>query len=152
MGWARVVLALVAVVAAGALLVSGGSGADPRTPPGLPGEPAPFLGTAVVGSGGLAAAIDAYGDVVDLRAPAPAGRPLIDLSAARQAAGAVPADAGIVPWVSVDGRPPRPPWTADAVSQRYWPHVNYHMPEEVIARANPRRKRLLGFHSIGAYG
>ena len=38
------------------------------------------------------------------------------------------------------------------VSQRYWPHVNYHMPEDVIARANPRRKRLLGFHPPGAYG
>jgi len=38
------------------------------------------------------------------------------------------------------------------VSQRYWPHVNYHMPEAVIARANPRRKRLLGFHAPGAYG
>lgn len=38
------------------------------------------------------------------------------------------------------------------VSLRYWPHVNYHMPESVIARANPRRKRLLGFHPPGAYG
>ena len=47
----------------------------------------PFLGTAVVGSGGLTAAIDAYGDVVDLRAPGPAGRALIDNPAERQAAG-----------------------------------------------------------------
>lgn len=124
MSWARAVLALVAVVAAGALLVSGGSGADPRTPAGLPGEPPPFLGTSVVGSGGLTAAIDAYGDVVDLRAPGPAGRPLIDLSAARQAAGSVPADTGIVPWVSVDGRPPRPLWTADSVTQHYRPGTN----------------------------
>lgn len=124
MGWARAVLALVAVVAAGALLVSGGSGADPRTPVALPGEPPPFLGTTVVGDGGLTAAIDAYGDVVDLRASGPAGRGLIDLSAARQTAGTVPADTGIVPWVSVDGRPARPPWTADAVSQRYWPRTN----------------------------
>ena len=30
--------------------------------------------------------------------------------------------------------------------------LNYHMPEDVIARATPRRKRLLGFHNIGAYG
>ena len=55
------------------LLLSGGSGADPETPPGLPGLPPPFLGTAVVGDGGMTAAIDAYGDVVDLRA-GPGGR------------------------------------------------------------------------------
>ncbi len=42
------------------------------------GCPPPFLGTAVAGGGGLTAAIDAYGDVVDLRAPSPAGRALID--------------------------------------------------------------------------
>lgn len=114
----------MAVVAAGALLVSGGSGADPRTPEGLPGLPPPFLGTAVVGEGGLTAAIDAYGDVVDLRAPGPAGRALIDNPSDRQAAGTVPADTGIVPWVSVDGRSARPLWTADAVTQRYRARTN----------------------------
>jgi hypothetical protein len=119
MGWARSVLALVALGAAGALLLSGGSGADPRTPRGLPGEPAPFLGTAVVGSGGLTAAIDAYGDVVGMRVPGPAGRALIDNPAARQAAGSVPAATGIVPWVSLDGGAPRPLWTAESVEQRY---------------------------------
>ncbi|HEX5593397.1 MAG TPA: hypothetical protein VFX35_08625 [Solirubrobacterales bacterium] len=119
MNWGRAVLALVAVVAAGALLVSGGSGADPRTPSALPGLPPPFLGTAVVGSGGLTAAIDAYGDVVDLRVPGAAGRGLIDNPAERQAAGTVPADTGVVPWVSVDGRRARPIWTADSVEQRY---------------------------------
>lgn len=124
MGWGRAVLALVVAVAAGMVLVSGGSGADPRTPAGLPGEPPPFLGTAVVGDGGLTAALDAYGDVVDLRMPGPAGESLIDLPAARQAAGTVPADTGIVPWVSVDGQPPRPLWTADSVVQRYWPRTN----------------------------
>jgi hypothetical protein len=124
MGWARVVLALVAVVAVGALLVSGGSGADPRTPQGLPGEPPPFLGTAVVGDGGLTAAIDAYGDVVDLRVPGPVGESLIDLSAARQAAGTVPVDSGVVPWVRIGGRPPRPLWTAASVVQHYWPQTN----------------------------
>jgi hypothetical protein len=124
MRWARAVLALVAVMAAGALLVSGGSGADPRTPPALPGEPPPFLGTAVVGSGGLTAAIDAYGDVVDLRMPGPAGRALIDNPAARQAAGTVPADTGIVPWVSIEGRSARPVWTADSIEQRYRPGTN----------------------------
>jgi ectoine hydroxylase-related dioxygenase (phytanoyl-CoA dioxygenase family) len=44
------------------------------------------------------------------------------------------------------------PFARRWVSLRYWPHVNYHLPEAVIARANPRRKRLLGFHPIGAYG
>jgi ectoine hydroxylase-related dioxygenase (phytanoyl-CoA dioxygenase family) len=44
------------------------------------------------------------------------------------------------------------PFARRWVSVRYWPHVNYHMPEAVIARANPRRKRLLGFHVPGAYG
>ncbi len=43
------------------------------------------------------------------------------------------------------------PFARRMIGQRYWPHVNYHMPEDVIARANPRRKRLLGFHGIGAY-
>jgi hypothetical protein len=124
MGWARAVLALVAVVAVGALLLSGGSGADPRTPRGLPGEPPPFLGTAVVGNGGLTAAIDAYGDVVDLRAPGPAGRALLDNPAARQAAGSVAVETGIVPWVSLDRGPAQPLWTADSVEQRYRPRTN----------------------------
>src|SRR3954471_8473633 len=118
MGWARVVVALGAVVAAGALSVSGGSGSDPRTPPALPGEPPPFLGTAVVGDGGLTAAIDAYGDVVDLRVPGPAGRALIDNPAARQAAGTVAADTGLVPWVRIGGAPARPFWRANRVRQR----------------------------------
>ena len=108
----------------GLVLVSGGSDADPRTPPALPGQPPPFLGTAVAGSGGLTAAIDAYGDVVDLRVPGPAGRALIDNPADRQAAGTVPADTGIVPRVSVGGAPAQPLWRADSVSQRYLPGTN----------------------------
>jgi glucoamylase len=118
MSRARVAVGLVAVVAAGALLVSGGSEADPRTPQGLPGMPPPFLGTAVVGSGGLTAAIDAYGDVVDLRAPGPAGLALIDNPAARQATGTVPPGTGIVPWVRIWGGT-EPIWLADSVTQRY---------------------------------
>src|SRR3954452_22089333 len=132
MAWARAVLALVAVVAAGALLVSGGAGADPRTPPPLPGEPPPFLGTAVVGDGGWTAAIDAYGDVVDVRVPGPAGRALIDNPAARQAAGTVPADTGVVPRLSWSSSQHfggykdsnasssfgEPLWRADSVAQR----------------------------------
>jgi hypothetical protein len=117
MGWARAGLALVAVVAGG-LVASGGSGADPQTPAGLPGMPPPFLGTAVVGDGRLAAAIDAYGDVVDLRAM-PGGRALIDNSSDRQTAGTVAVDTGIVPWVSLAGWPARPLWEADTVTQRY---------------------------------
>src|SRR4051794_27819149 len=118
MSRARVAVGLVAVVAAGALLVSGGSEADPRTPQGLPGMPPPFLGTAVVGSGGLTVAIDAYGDVVDLRAPGPAGLALIDNPAARRGAGTVPAGTGIVPWVRIWGGA-EPIWAADSVTQRY---------------------------------
>src|SRR3954469_12576525 len=119
MGSARAVLALAAGVGGAARVLGGGWGADPGPPGGLPGEPPPFLGTAVVGNGGLTAAIDAYGDVVDLRVPGPGGRPLIDNPAARQAAGSVPAETGIVPWVSLGGGSPRPLWTADSVAQRY---------------------------------
>ena len=114
----------MAVGAVAVAVVSGGSGADPRTPAALAGMPPPFLGTAVAGSGGLTAALDAYGDVVDLRAPGPAGRALIDDSAARQAAGSVPADSGIVPRVSIDGGAPEPFWHADLVTQRYLPGTN----------------------------
>jgi glucoamylase len=123
MGWARTVLALVAVVAAGTLLLSGGSGADPETPDGLPGMPPPFLGVAVLGDGGLTAAVDAYGDVVDLRAPGPAGRALIDNPAGRQSAGTVTADTGIQVWVRVGGEQ-LPMWRADEVRQRYLPGTN----------------------------
>jgi hypothetical protein len=139
MGWARAALVLLAVVAAGALLISGGSGADPETPAALPGLPPPFLGTTVVGSGGATAAIDAYGDVVDLRA-SPGGRALIDNSSARQAAGTVSSGTGIVPWVSIDGGPARPLWTADSVTQRYLPGTNA---VRTTARFGPQRVAIL---------
>jgi hypothetical protein len=116
--WARATLAFLIAAVAAVALVSGGSAADPRTPPALPGMPPPFLGTAVVGNGGLAAAIDAYGNVVELRVPGPAGRALIDNPAERQEAGTVAADAGIVPRVHV-GEAWLPLWRADAVGQRY---------------------------------
>lgn len=110
-----------------ALLVvalSGGSRDDPRTPAGLPGLPPPFLGVAVVGSGGRTAAVDAYGDVVDLRAPGPAGRPLVAVSAKRQMAGTVPAEDAVVAWAHLrDGRR-LPFWRADWVRQRYLPGTN----------------------------
>jgi glucoamylase len=113
-------LALVVVTVAGVALVSGGTPADPRTPPALPGMPPPFLTVAALGDGGLTAGIDAYGDVVDLRA-GPAGPALIDNPQERQAAGTVPADTGIVPLAAVAGGPPLPLWRAGAVRQRYLP-------------------------------
>jgi len=112
------------------LLVSGGSDSGPRTPPALPGLPAPFLGTAVSGDGELTAAVDAYGDVVDLR-PGPAGAALIDNPSDRQAAGTVAAGTGIVPRVSG-----RPMWEADAVAQRYLPGTNV---VRTVARFGERR-------------
>jgi glucoamylase len=123
MGWARVAAGLVAVVAAGALLVSGGHEADPQTPDGLPGMAPPFLGVAVLGDGGLTAAVDAYGNVVDLR-PAAAGRALIANPADRQAAGTVEPDTGIQIWVRVGNRPAEPMWEADSVRQGYFPGMS----------------------------
>ncbi|MET0557160.1 MAG: hypothetical protein ABW065_00615 [Solirubrobacterales bacterium] len=116
-------LTLVAAVAVGLLLVSGGSDADPRTPDGLPGLPPPFLGIAVVGGGGIAAAVDAYGDIVDLRT-SPAGPASLTVPAARQVTGAVAPEMAIVPRVRLpDGRM-LPFWRADAIAQRYRPGTN----------------------------
>jgi glucoamylase len=121
--WTRAALALTAAGAVAVVLVSGGSSADPRTPAGLVGMPAPFLGTTAIGSGQLTAAVDAYGDVVDLRAPGPAGRSLIDNPAARQVAGTVATETGIVPRVRIGGHT-LPLWRADRVRQRYRPGTN----------------------------
>lgn len=115
-------MALAAIAVAAGLVISGGSGADPETPAGLPGMPPPFLGVAVLGDGEMTAAVDAYGDVVDLRAE-PAGRALIENSSERQTAGTVPADTGIQPWVRVGGEE-LPMWRADEVRQRYLPGTN----------------------------
>ena len=106
------------------MALSGGSRDDPRTPAGLPGLPPPFLGVAVIGSGGRTEAVDAYGDIVDLRAPGPAGRALVAVPAKRQAAGTVPADAVVVARAHLrDGRT-LPFWQADSVRQRYLPGTN----------------------------
>lgn len=84
--------------------------------------PPPFLGVAVLGDGGLTAAVDAYGNVVDLR-PGPAGRELIENPTDRQAAGTVEADTGIQVWARVRGEA-RPLWEADSIRQRYLPGTN----------------------------
>jgi hypothetical protein len=118
---ARAAAALAALGAVAALALSGGSSADPRTPAALPGLPPPFQTVAVLGDGGLTAGVDAYGDIVELHAPGPAGAALVDNPQARQAAGTVPADTGIVPRVSVGGGPWLPLWRADSVIQRYIP-------------------------------
>jgi hypothetical protein len=120
---ARVALLCAAVIAIGVVLVSGGEDDGPRTPAALPGLPPPFLGTAVAGDGGLTAAVDAYGDVVDLR-PGPAGKALIDNPSDRQAAGTVAEDTGIVPRVSVGVGEPMAMWEADRVTQRYLAGTN----------------------------
>jgi ectoine hydroxylase-related dioxygenase (phytanoyl-CoA dioxygenase family) len=38
------------------------------------------------------------------------------------------------------------------VGHKYYPFINYQMPEHCYQNANPRLKRLLGFLSHGAYG
>ncbi len=106
------------------LTLSGAHRADPRTPTGLPGLPPAFLGVAVVGSGGRSAAVDAYGDIVDLRAPGPAGRPLVAISAKRQAAGTVAASDAIVARVRLEDGRTLPLWRASSVRQRYVPGTN----------------------------
>jgi hypothetical protein len=85
--------------------------------------PPPFLTAAAVGEGRMTAGIDAYGDIVDLRA-GPAGRPLIENPHELQAAGSVPPDTGIVPVASAGDGPPQPFWRADSVRQRYLPGTN----------------------------
>jgi len=44
------------------------------------------------------------------------------------------------------------PFARRFIAQRFYPFPNYHFPDEILARANPRRRRLLGAHEIGAYG
>jgi glucoamylase len=115
---------LLAAACLGLAAVSGGASDDPRTPEALPGMPPPFFGVAVVGSGGRTLAVDAYGNVVDLREPGPTGEPLVEISAERQAAGTVPADAGIVAQARLGTGKRVPLWEADSVVQRYMPGTN----------------------------
>jgi ectoine hydroxylase-related dioxygenase (phytanoyl-CoA dioxygenase family) len=44
------------------------------------------------------------------------------------------------------------PYARRFIAQRFYPFINYHLPEAILERANPRRKRLLGLHGVGAYG
>jgi Glycosyl hydrolases family 15 len=123
--WTRASVAVGAAGLAALTLLSGGTRADPRTPAALPGLPPPFLGAAVVGDGGRTEAVDAYGDVVGRWAAGPAGRPLIHNPAARQLAGSVPPDTGIVARMpGPGGRGSVPLWQADSVEQRYLPGAN----------------------------
>ena len=43
-------------------------------------------------------------------------------------------------------------YAARHVSQRFYPFLNYSMPEDVLDGADERMLRLLGKHSKGAYG
>jgi len=123
MAWARAGIALgVGVLAL--LALSGGRRDDPQTPAALPGLPPPLLGVAVVGSGGRTAAVDAYGNVVDLRGPGPVGGASVAVAAKRQTAGTVaPGEAIVVRGRLRDGRS-LPLWRADSVRQRYLPGTN----------------------------
>ena len=38
------------------------------------------------------------------------------------------------------------------IGHKYYPFMNYTMPEHIYANANPRLRRLLGFLERGAYG
>lgn len=132
-GLGAALLAGAALVAA-MVLLSGEERADPHTPAALPGLPPPFLGVAVLGEGELTAAVDAYGNVVDLR-PAPAGPALIENPADRQAAGTVAAATGIQPWVRIGEGPQLPMWRADRIRQRYLPGTNVLRTEAWFDRA-----------------
>ncbi len=114
-------VACVGLVAA--VAVSGGSRADPRTPPAIQGMAAPFLGTALVGNGARVGAVDSYGDVVDLRQLGPPGRLAIEIPAGLQNAGTVPSDSGIPARATV-GRETVPFWRADSIHQSYLPGTN----------------------------
>ena len=43
-------------------------------------------------------------------------------------------------------------YAARHISQRFYPFLNYSMPEHVLEQADERMLRLLGKHSKGAYG
>jgi hypothetical protein len=117
--WLRAGLALFVAAAVAAVLVSGGSSSDPRTPEGLPWVATPLLGVGLIGSGEMTAAVDAYGAVVDLRT-SPAGPALLTVPAAEQATGSADPAMAIVPEVRLDADGETVPiHEADWVRQRY---------------------------------
>ncbi len=38
------------------------------------------------------------------------------------------------------------------IAHRFWPYVNFTWKADILAAANPRQARLMGKHSVGAYG
>jgi hypothetical protein len=115
----RIGLGIAGVILATIVFLSGGTDAGPRTPSAVPGLPPPFIGVAVVGSGGRTAAVDAYGNVVDLRAPGPAGEAVVAVSPKRQTAGSAEPDEAIVARAHLEDVRVLPFWRADSVRQRY---------------------------------
>ena len=85
--------------------------------------PAPFFGTALVGDGARVAAVDPYGDIVDIRQLGPPGRASVEIPPELQAAGTVPPGSGIVARAPL-GRGTLPFWRADSVRQSYLPGTN----------------------------
>jgi hypothetical protein len=114
----------LAAIAVALVALSGAQNDDPRTPPAVAGNPPPFLGTAVIGEGGVTAAVDAYGGLVDLRASGPAGPAQIRNSAGRQRVGSVPADTGVTVAAASAGHDPAPLWRGGRLRQRYLPASN----------------------------
>jgi Glycosyl hydrolases family 15 len=143
MGRTGAALAVVAVAAAVVVGLSGGSRADPRTPSGPPGLPAPLLGTSVVGDGGRTEAVDSFGDVVEVTAAGPAGRALLDVPAARQDAGSVSSASAIVARVNLAGRQ-LPLWRADSVRQRFLAGTNTLLTEARFGRFRASVVRSIG--------
>jgi hypothetical protein len=135
----RAALLVAGLAAVAAAAVSGGSGTDPQTPRGPAGLPPPFVGVAVIGGGGATGAVDAYGNLVDLRPLGPAGPPSLAVSAERQAAGSVDPDSVRVATAQVEGRR-LPLWRADSVSQRYLPGTNVLV---TVSRFGARRVRVV---------
>ena len=44
------------------------------------------------------------------------------------------------------------PYGRRFIAQRFYPFIQYRLPEGLLERSNPRRQRLLGLHQRGAYG
>lgn len=127
---------LVGLVAA--LALSGEDAAGPRTPPALAGLPEPFLGVAPISNGGLLAAVDAYGSLVEARWPGTAGPALIDNPRERQEAGTVDPDTGIVVRAAANGRDPLSPWEGSGFTQHYVSRSNVLVTHYRVAGARVR--------------